>query len=99
MKTWLEKIKNKIILVLLKKYALGYMVDGWEFITGYKTQVFFALTVLTWVAETLGGLPPEVSKHAYELFGSGAAFSFLQKLKRHKKIIQEVGGMVKGGIK
>lgn len=91
----LEKIKLKLIKVILKKYVLGYVVDAYKGITGYKTQIFLGLTVLIWFMESIGAIPSELAKQLYELFATGGAFSLLQKLKRFQPIIEDLAKDVK----
>lgn len=91
----MENLKNKIVSFLLKKYALGYLVKAWSSVKGYKTQIFAALSVLTWIGEVTGHIPKETAGQLYTAFGSGAGFSFIQKLQRYTDQASGIIGEVK----
>jgi hypothetical protein len=86
----MEKIKLMMFKILLKKYALGYLVQGWEKLKGYKTQVAVALMVLTYSLEQAGQIPSELSKQIYPYLEAMAGFAFLQKLQRVQPYVDEL---------
>lgn len=83
----IEKIKLKLIKFVVNKYALGWIISGWELLAGYKSQIFFALSLLTWGGEITGVIDSETALKLYGVFGTGFGQSFMQKLKRYKKYI------------
>jgi len=93
----MEKLKAAILNFLLKKYALGYLTQGWGKLRGYKTQVFSVLAFLTWVGEVTGQIPKELSGQLYTIFGSGAGFAFLQKLQRVQPQVEALVEEIKKG--
>ena len=94
--TVMETMKLAIFRLLLKKYALGYLVKGWEKTKGYKTAIFTVLTILTYAGEQFGYVPKELAAQLYTLFGGGAGFSFMQKLQRYQPYVDEVKKALRG---
>ena len=87
----IDKIKVSIFRLILKKYVLGYLVDGWEKMAGYKTQICSVLIFGIWVAESTGYLPPETASGLYKVLGGLGSYAFMQKVKRYKWVVKEVG--------
>lgn len=83
----LDKIKTLIV----KKYLLGYLVQGYTQIKGYKTQIIAAIAVIVWAAARFGYVPPDQEKNLYEILGGAGTITLLQKLQRWQNIADEVG--------
>ena len=86
----LENLKLKIIKLILKKYFLGWAIKGYTAVKGYKTQIFVALAILTWIGEMAKVIPQELAKQLYEVFGAGGSITFMQKLSRYQPVIEEL---------
>lgn len=91
----IEKLKGWAINFLLKKYALGYLVKGYEKITGYKTQIATGLWVLIWLAERLGYVDPAFGNQIRTGLEVAGGMAFMQKLKRHQGTVDKVVETVK----
>lgn len=92
----MENMKLLVFRFLLKKYALGYLVKGWEKAKGYKTIIFTVLMALTYAGEQFGYLPKDLADKLYVLFSGGTGFSFMQKLQRYQPYVDEVKNAVRG---
>lgn len=87
----MERLKIKIVELLLKKYALGYLVKGWGYLKGYKTQIFAVLSLLAYGLKVTGQISDDLGDQLIAAFGSGASFAFIQKLQRYEP---EIKGLV-----
>ena len=79
----MEKIKNKIIEILLKEYVLGYFIKGWEKVGGYKTQICVVAWVAVFLCEFAGWIEPELAQKVLTGLEVAGGFSLMQKLKRY----------------
>lgn len=95
----MDKIKNMILSFILKKYALGYLVDAYSKIKGYKTQLFTAICIGVYIGETLGQIPHELAEQLYTLFGGLGGMAFIQKLQRYQPLIDKTVNDVREGSK
>ena len=84
----MENIKLAIINIVLKKYVLGYLVIAWEKIKGWKTLLFIIWLFFIPFLQTHGWITPEQAKELNAIFGTGAGFSFMQKLQRYKPLVE-----------
>lgn len=88
---FIEKIKALVV----KKYALGYLVEAYKAVNGHKTQIVAALAVCSWVAARLGFIPPEQEGKIYEMLGGAGTITLLAKLEKWKNVADELGSEVK----
>lgn len=95
----MNTIKLGIFKFLLKKYMLGYMIKGWTSLKGHKTQIFALICIGVFAGQVTGYIPPDLAKQLYAIFGSGSAFSFLQKLQRYQSVIEQGVSLVKEEVK
>lgn len=93
-------IKMKIFKFILEKLGGKYINQAYDWLEGYKTQVFLGMGFVTLVLEFFGYIPQELAAVMKEKFkvspeelaavGIGAGLiSFLEKLKRHEGEINE----------
>ena len=85
----MEKLKMMLLSMILKKYALGYLVKGWSGVKGYKTQILVAIGVGVYAAERFGYVPKEVADQLYPYLFGGGAVTFMQKLQRYEPIVNQ----------
>ena len=86
----MERFKVMVINMLLKKYAMGFLVKGWDALKGYKTAIFVTIMVVIKLLEMTGQIPADLAQQIYPYLETGAGFSFMQKLARYQPIIDEV---------
>lgn len=91
----MERIKLFIFDLILKKYALGYLVQGWVKLKGWKTQICAVALVLVWLGEVSGYIPKELADQLEVIFSTGGAFAFMQKLQRAEPFVKEMVEKVK----
>lgn len=80
---------------LLKKYALGWLVDIYKKTTGYKTQIIIVLSIIVFIAETFAFIPKELAEQLYIALGSAGSITWLQKLKRYQEQLSKIAEEVK----
>lgn len=85
----IDKIKGWVMTVLVKKYALGWLVDLFKKAQGYKTQISALGCIATYIM-TLFGLDDKVAEALYAFFGGTGAFSGLDKMLRYKEDAKSV---------
>jgi len=91
----IEKIKMMAVNLLLKRYALGYLVKAWNKINGYRTQICFGLMIAVYIAEKFGYIDAQLSANMQTALAGGGTFSFLEKMKKYDGIINSGVKMVK----
>ena len=85
-----DGIKVRIVSLLLKKYALGYLVQAWEWAKGKKTALCIVGMVLIPFLKAQGIIDDQTAETMNAAFGTGAGFSFMQKLQRYKPLVDGV---------
>jgi hypothetical protein len=91
----LDKVKEYLMAVLLKRYALGVVVKGWDLADGYRTQISMASAIAVLVAGYLGYMPIDKAHESALLLGGSSIATFLEKLRKHEGLITRVGDMAK----
>lgn len=91
----MSKIKDWMLGVLAKKYALGWLVTGYRKATGYKTGVAVALCGLVFVAQIFGFIPEQMADELYKILGAVGSVTFIEKLKRYQKVGENLANAVK----
>src|SRR3990167_471616 len=79
----MEFLKTKIVKFLLQKYVLGYMVKGYEKLTGYKTQICAAAWCIVLGAKLMNYIEPQLADQVLHQLEAAFTISALQKLKRY----------------
>ena len=86
----METIKNKVIEFLLKEYVLGYVVQFYSMMKGYKTQICVALWVVVFIIKYAGFLEAGLADQVLRGLQVAGGFSFAQKLQRYLPIMESV---------
>lgn len=94
----IEKIKLWIMSILLKKYALGYAVQAYKGIQGYKSQICAVGMIIVYIAQIFGQIDSDTANTLYAALGGFGSFSFMAKLKQYEGLIKEVADMVKKDV-
>src|SRR3990167_5685930 len=89
------KLKLMVFNLLLKKYLLGYLVKGYDKLTGWKTQLCAVAGLAVWLAETFGGMDHALAEQLYIFFGGSAAVTLADKFKRYQSLIEQGVNAVK----
>ena len=84
------KLQLFVLNILIRRYALGFMVDAWKFFTGYRTQIQLGLAVIIVGLGLVGALPLDTALTIAAAVGGSAFATFLEKLKKHKEFIVEI---------
>lgn len=82
---------DKIKLMIVQKYILGYLVKGYSAVKGYKTQIVMVLAILTWAAARFQYITPDQEKNFYEILGGAGTVTILQKLQRWQSMADQLG--------
>ncbi len=91
----MTKIKDYLLGVLVKKYALGWLVAGYRKAEGYKTVLAIVAAVVVFLAQVFGYIPAESAEGLYKIIGAFGATTFIEKLKRYQKMAEKLAGAVK----
>jgi len=81
------KIYELAIRFLLNKYALGYLVEAWAKLSGYRTQISCVLSGTVLAAGLLGFIPMDKAWEIAGYIGGVGAATFLEKLSKHRAAI------------
>ena len=95
----MEKLKMMLLSMILKKYALGYLVKGWSGVKGYKTQILAVIGFGVYAVEKLGYIPKEIAEQLYPYLLGGGAITFMQKLQHYEPIVNKTISLVKEEVK
>ena len=82
-----KKVKNWFMGILVHKYALGYLVQAWDFADGYKTQFSSAAAVVVLASGFLGYVDIGWAMDIAGILGGAGFVSFMDKLRKHKGLI------------
>lgn len=91
----LDNIKEWVMGLLLKKYALGLVVKAWDFADGYRTQISMASAIAALVSGHLGYMPMDKANEMALTLGGTAMATFLEKLRKYDGLIVKVSDLVK----
>ncbi len=86
---------DRIKAFFVKKYLLGYLVEGYKKLNGNKTQIVMVLAAGVWGAARLGYLSPDQENQAYGLLGGAGSITMLSKLEKWKGMAEELGQEIK----
>jgi len=91
----MNKIKDWVVSLLLKKYALGWLVKGYRQVAGWRTAIAAFLAILVFGGQLMGYLPPELADQLYKIISTIGAITFVEKLKRYQKTAEGLVTVVK----
>ncbi len=91
----MKRIKEWVMGILVKKYALGTLVDLWDKADGYRTQIQVAVAVGVVVLGVLGYIPLDRAYEIAGVVGGSAVATFLEKLRKHQGMVVKVQELVK----
>lgn len=91
----IEKLKNLVLNIAIKKYVLGWASDGFKKAEGYKTQICAVLWVGVYVAQLLGYIDPQSSEAVRAALAGAGGLSFAAKIARYKEVIESNAGKVR----
>lgn len=86
---------DNLKFLLVKKYVLGWLVQGYRALRGHKTTIITVVAVGVWVAEVFGYLPHDTAKNLYQILGGSGTITILQKLQRWQDQAESLAGEVK----
>jgi len=86
----LKKLKDVILGFALKKWALGYLVQAYEWSEGYKTQASIAAMVAITIFYLLGWMDEGKWSEAMAFLSGLGGLSFAEKLKRQKNLLSAI---------
>jgi len=89
------KIKDWVLGVLVKKYALGPVVAGYKKLEGYKTVLAMIGMGLVFGAQVFGFIPAPLADELYKVLGAIGGVAFLEKLKRYQPVAEKLANEVK----
>lgn len=92
----IDKVKSFVFGILVKKYALGGLVSVYEKADGYKTQLLSVAAGLVLVLGLVGVLETDKAFEIAESLASLAGLTFVQKLAKHKALIDKTQALAKG---
>ena len=101
----MQAIQQLIARVVLHKYLpVQYIVKGWNYLEGYRTQIFAVLYLVGFELHKYHFGPmadDDVSKKVLEYLMGGASVTLLAKLQNWMPVVEEGITVVKeqGGIK
>lgn len=84
------KLSAPVIKFMVKKYAMGWLIDLWKTLDGKRTQTSALLAGLVLSAGFMGLIEMERAWDLAAAVGGAGAFAFLEKLRRHKSVIEEL---------
>lgn len=85
---------DKLKLMIVKKYLLGYLVSAYQALDGNKTQIIIGVAALVWGAARLHYISPDQEQNAYKVIGGSGGITFLAKLDKWKNLADELGNAV-----
>lgn len=91
----LNWLKNKILGVVLNKYVGGWVVDLYKKLEGLKTQVITGVILVLTGLYVSGNLDHETWKNACEALAAAAGITLMDKLHRHKSVLDSLRGLNK----
>ena len=91
----MNKIKDWVVSLLLKKYALGWLVKGYRTAAGWRTTAAIVLAAIVWLGQLFGYLSPEMADSLYKIIGTIGSITFIEKLKRYQKTAEGLVTVVK----
>ena len=91
----MSKIKDWVLGVLVKKYALGPVVAGYKKLEGYKTALAIVGMALVFGAQVFGFIPETLANELYKILSAIGGVAFLEKLKRYQSVAEKLAGEVK----
>lgn len=86
---------TKIKMFFVKKYIMGWLIQGYQKINGNKTQIVMVIAAGVWGAARLGYVTPEQEEQLYQLCGGAGSITLLSKLEKWKTMADELGQEIK----
>lgn len=91
----MDKIKELIFGVLLKRFGMKYLVQGYKLLDGYKTQIGMAGAGIIFALQAFGQITADEANAAYAIVATWTGQSFIEKLKKHETMASEIASQVK----
>jgi hypothetical protein len=91
----MNKIKDWVVGLLVKKYALGWLVKSYRAASGWRTGIAIGLSLIVFAAQAFGYIPESLANEIYKVLGSAGAVTFLEKLRKYQKVAEKAAGAIK----